>query len=77
MTKKLFLPESTEPISTNLVINESLWYYILNGCKNIEEKIKNSQFRAKNIFAVLKMFKFSQNIDYFGEYQTDFSNFLH
>ena len=39
-----------------------------------EKNIKKSQFRAKIIFAVTKsMLKFSQNINYLGEYQTDFN----
>ena len=39
-----------------------------------EKKIKKSQFRVKIIFAVTKsMLKFSQNINYLGEYQTDFN----
>ena len=39
-----------------------------------EKKIKKSQFQAKIIFAVTKIaFKFSKNIDYLGEYITDFN----
>ena len=39
-----------------------------------EKKIKKSQFRSKIILAVTKiMFKFSQYVDYLGEYQTDFN----
>ena len=38
------------------------------------KKIKKSQFRAKIIFAVTKiMLKFSQYIDYLGEYLTNFN----
>ena len=46
----------------------------LMDAKIQKKKIKKSQFRAKNIFAVTKiMLKFSQNIDYLGEYPTDFN----
>jgi len=46
----------------------------LMNAKKLEKKIKNSQFRAKIIFAVTKItLKFSQNIDYLGKYQTDFN----
>jgi len=46
----------------------------LMNAKKSRKKIKNSQFRAKIIFAVTKItLKFSQNIDYLGKYQTDFN----
>ena len=46
----------------------------LMDAKMYRKKQKKSQFRAKIIFAVTKsMLKFSQNINYLGEYQTDFN----
>ena len=46
--------------------------------KFIFKKIKKSQFLGKSIFAVTKIVEFFlQNIDYLGEYLTDFSNYLH
>ena len=39
-----------------------------------KKKFKKSQLPAKIIFAVTKiMLKFSQNMDYLGEYLTDFN----
>ena len=46
----------------------------LMDAKIYKKKIKKSQFWAKIMFAVTKiMLKFSQNINYLGEYLTDFN----
>ena len=72
--KNLNISGNTEPSLTNLVLNESLGYWLSIGCKFFHEKVKNDEFWPKNVIVITQLtLKFSHNVDYLWKYLADFN----